>query len=182
MSARTWNILGPQLLSRQRDKAALGKSICLSLFTISSAAMQGYDGDMDDLFSIGCTGLSADLHFDGSAIPNPGPNCACGFVLHVAGDELPLTQSIWLGVGTNNTAEYMGMIHGMRAALQCGVKVLRVFGDSRIVIDRMNSRKASKHAHIESLRQQAVALADQFDDISFNWVPREENAMADSLT
>jgi ribonuclease HI len=47
--------------------------------------------------------------------------------------------SICLAVGhtTNNVAEYLGLIEGMRAAIACGIKRLRAQGDSKLVVEQV---------------------------------------------
>ena len=44
------------------------------------------------------------------------------------------TVSEHLGSHTNNFAEYLGLIQGLQAALTCGVKHIRVKGDSKLVV------------------------------------------------
>lgn len=63
--------------------------------------------------------LEGVLHFDGSCWPNPGPNSKCGFILRFGMRIVESTSH--LGQGTNNTAEYYGVIRGMECALAHGV-------------------------------------------------------------
>lgn len=122
------------------------------------------------------------LHFDGSCWPNPGPNAQCGYVLVIRGDRHEKT--VHLGQGTNNTAEYHGLIHGMTAALEKGVTHLEVYGDSQIVIYGVRRMKLSKNGmpHLEALKAQAIQLALKFSAVDWNWVPRDQNADADALS
>jgi ribonuclease HI len=126
--------------------------------------------------------MKATLHFDGSANPNPGPNCRCGYV--VTFEDLAITDNIFLGSGTNNTAEYDGLIHGMMAAIRNGISDLEVFGDSNLVINAMNhpSRQHKKHPHLQSRKEKALEISAKFDSITFEWIPREQNAEADQFT
>lgn len=122
------------------------------------------------------------LFFDGSCWPNPGPNSQCGFKLHV-GSHI-IERTIPLGTGTNNTAEYHGIIEGMRAALEAGVTHLEVYGDSQLVIRGVASMKPWRKGkpHLEALKAEAQDLARKFTRVEFNWVPREQNADADALS
>lgn len=130
----------------------------------------------------GIRDMNATLHFDGSCWPNPGPNARGGFILAIAGGPT-IEHCIVFGQGTNNTAEYMALIAGLRAALAAGVSELDVYGDSQLVIygvQRMRPAKKGK-PHLEILKAEAIELARQFAKIAFNWVPRESNAGADAV-
>lgn len=122
------------------------------------------------------------LHFDGSCWPNPGPNSKCGFVLRFGTRLIERTHS--LGDGTNNTAEYYGLIHGLRCAVENGINSLEVYGDSQLVINGVRRMRLSKKGkpHLEKLKAQAIDLARKFQWIEFNWIPREQNSEADALS
>ena len=123
--------------------------------------------------------VAATLHFDGGCAPNPGW-ARCGFSLRHPGGSVE--RSIEVGWGTNNVAEYNGLIHGLRAALAAGVTSLDVFGDSQLVIGGMKRGPSPKGMpHLEALKQQALDLSRQFSRITFTWVPREKNERANRL-
>lgn len=127
--------------------------------------------------------MEAVMHFDGACQPNPG-NATGAFILKIRdGDRIEKRLSF--GQGTCNTAEFMALMEGMKDASARGVKKLEVYGDSRIVINAMRKRQLrpkSKTPHLEQLKKVAFGLADRFESIDWNWVPREENAEADSMT
>jgi probable phosphoglycerate mutase len=122
------------------------------------------------------------MWFDGSCWPNPGPNSQCGFVLRFG--QRIIEKTIFLGQGTNNTAEYHGCIEGLRAALEVGVTDLECYGDSQLVLNGVRRMRLSPKGkpHLEALKAQAIELARQFRKIEFIWIPREENSEADSLS
>lgn len=121
------------------------------------------------------------LEFDGSAIPNPGPNCVSAFVL-VIGDQT-IERSVPIGQGTNNVAEYKALILGMTEALDRGVNVLHATGDSLLVVRGVNRgpRKTGK-PHLEKLKAEAIALSERFAYFSLRWIPRKQNRHADRLS
>ena len=124
------------------------------------------------------------LHFDGSSRPNPGA-MQCGFVVKDMNGGLVASGSVQLGQGTNNVAEYKGLIHGLEAALSANVMTLAVYGDSRVVIQRMarTAKKPGKPApHLLPLIEEARRLASCFDGITFNWLGRDNNSEADALS
>lgn len=123
------------------------------------------------------------VHFDGSCAPNPGPDSKCGIVLEV--DDEYIRKTYNLGYGTNNTAEWHGVILAMKLALHYGVTHLTLKGDAMIVIRDIRNRKigSSKHGnHLTPLKIEAMELAKQFDSLEAIWVPRYQNADADAMS
>jgi ribonuclease HI len=122
------------------------------------------------------------LHFDGSCWPNPGPNARCAFILRMKGKCIERT--VPLGDGTNNIAEYQGLLHGLRAALDEGCTHLEVYGDSQLVIYGVRRMKPSKGGkpHLEKLKAEAQDLVRKFVHVDLNWICREQNTEADALS
>lgn len=120
------------------------------------------------------------LHTDGGARGNPGP-AGIGVVLE--GSDGRVIEEISKGIGwaTNNVAEYEGLIEGLRSALRNGVKRLRVYMDSVLVIQQMRGAFKVKHPGLKPLHEAARDLARQFEEISFTAVPRDQNKKADKL-
>jgi len=83
--------------------------------------------------------------------------------------------------GTNNVAEYEAMVAGLAAALDLGVRQLVVRADSELVIRQVTGRYKVKSPGLFPLYQKVRALSGQFDRISFEHVPREQNKRADAL-
>jgi ribonuclease HI len=83
---------------------------------------------------------------------------------------------------TNNQAEYIGLIHGMAAALKAGVKNITVFGDSELVIRQMTGVYKVKQPIMQKMHAKATMLRTQFLTARFEWLPRESNAVADGLS
>ena len=86
-----------------------------------------------------------------------------------------------LGVCTNNYAEYKGLHCGISLAIEKGVKRLEVFGDSLLIINQMNRKWECRHKGLRLIFDEVNVMVRSFDSITFNHVPRERNAIADSL-
>ncbi|XP_052478210.1 uncharacterized protein LOC128033852 [Gossypium raimondii] len=71
------------------------------------------------------------------------------------------------------------MGNGIRAVLN--IKMLRVCGDSAFVIYQLKGEWETRDPKLISYRKLVLELADEFDDITFCYLPREENQMADTL-
>ncbi len=123
---------------------------------------------------------SALLFSDGGSRGNPGI-AGAGFVLTQA-DGAVITQGCKkLGIATNNVAEYTALIFGIQAAQKNGVKNLRCMLDSELVVKQVNGEYKVKHPDMKPLFAEVQKLAANFDSISFEHIPREQNAVADSL-
>lgn len=129
--------------------------------------------------------------FDGACGPiNPGGRATWGFVV-LENDELLHGESGYIGDGvgmTNNVAEYWGLIACLRYLKENHSEdFIEVFGDSSMVINMTNrvwGRKNphKKMPHLVPLVTQTRELLDSFDSCSIEWVPREENQLADDYS
>lgn len=122
----------------------------------------------------------ATLFADGGSRGNPGP-AASGAVLLDAGGELVEEVSAYLGVATNNVAEWKAVLLGLRAARERGVRRLAIRLDSELVVKQLQGEYRVKHADLQPLYRRALALLRQFEHIDLRHVPRKQNALADRL-
>jgi broad specificity phosphatase PhoE/ribonuclease HI len=86
-----------------------------------------------------------------------------------------------IGRATNNVAEYRGLIAGLEEAANVGATEVAVSMDSKLVVEQMAGRWRVKHPDLVPLHQQARALAQRFDRVTYEWIPRARNAHADRL-
>jgi ribonuclease H / adenosylcobalamin/alpha-ribazole phosphatase len=118
---------------------------------------------------------------DGGSRGNPGP-AGCGAVVLDAETGVVLAEcSEFLGTTTNNVAEYRGLIAGLRAARDLGARQVSVRCDSKLVVEQMKGTWQVKNEGLRPLAREAVALRAAFDRVSFTWIPRERNRLADRL-
>jgi ribonuclease HI len=84
---------------------------------------------------------------------------------------------------TNNTAEYVALIEALEYMLENGLnaKQIEIFSDSRMVVTQVNMISTTKATHLIRLRNCAQELLDEFDSVTLVHIPREQNALADSL-
>jgi ribonuclease HI len=120
------------------------------------------------------------LNFDGGSRGNPGL-AGIGIVL-AADDSTPLvTLGKYIGSATNNAAEYMALIVGLREAAKLGARKLIVRGDSELVIKQMRGEYRVKNPALKDLYGQAQALVAGFKSVSFEHNLRHHNSLADRL-
>ena len=118
--------------------------------------------------------------FDGASRGNPGKAGAGALMINDEG-KVVWETSRFLGEKTNNEAEYMALILLLKAAKEHGVRSLRVFGDSKLVVSQVSRQWKINLPHLRLLAQQAWVLADGMN-ISYHWIPREQNKRADILS
>jgi ribonuclease HI len=120
------------------------------------------------------------LHIDGGSRGNPGD---AGFGVHVTGEDGAEVASLYgyLGLATNNVAEYQALLHGLRYALQCGARRVVVFSDSELVVRQIAGAYRVKHPSMVPLHREALALMGRFAEVQVRHVRREQNREADRL-
>ncbi|WP_307851677.1 bifunctional RNase H/acid phosphatase [Williamsia sp. CHRR-6] len=118
---------------------------------------------------------------DGGSRGNPGPAGFGAVVFDGARTQVLAERSGFLGVATNNVAEYRGLIAGLTAAAELGAQDVSVRMDSKLVVEQMSGRWKVKHPDMIELAAQARQLRDRFTAVDFEWIPRERNSHADRL-
>jgi len=89
--------------------------------------------------------------------------------------------SEYIGVTTNNVAEYQALIAGLEAAKPFRATFVRVRADSKLVIEQVKGGWKVKQPHLLPLRDEVRALLAEYDETDLRHVPRAENADADAL-
>jgi len=70
---------------------------------------------------------------------------------------------------------------GLQAAVDSKIKVLEVYGDSALVIHQLKDEWETRDAKLIPYYTYIKELVEQFDDITFDHIPREDNQLADAL-
>lgn len=127
--------------------------------------------------------MKATIFFDGGVKNNPGGPICGAAILYIEGQEKPVETGVVNPSGTNNTAEYKGLISGLKKALELGVTEIEVFGDSNLVVQQVLGNWKVRKEDLKPLHRIATKLFNdpQFKQKSLNWVPREQNKEADKL-
>lgn len=124
------------------------------------------------------------VHTDGGSRGNPGPS-ACGVVIvHSQTNEVLLETRKFLGVGTNNEAEYQGLLFAIELlqsfAPENGVEKVIFRLDSNLVVQQMLGNWKVKDAR---MREYVVSAQATLRKAPYSWsieyIPREKNAFAD---
>jgi ribonuclease HI len=117
---------------------------------------------------------------DGGSRGNPGIAAGGAVVLDDASGDVLSEVGVFVGIASNNVAEYNGLIAGLETALQRDPSAsVHVRLDSKLVVEQMTGRWKIKHPDMQVLASRARALIEG-RDVSFEWVPRLSNKRADA--
>lgn len=118
---------------------------------------------------------------DGGSRGNPGPAGFGALVRDGNTGELLREIAESIGTASNNVAEYRGLIAGLGAAHEIDPEAkITVRMDSKLVIEQMSGRWQIKHPDMRELALKARQIHER-SLIDYQWIPRGENAHADSL-
>jgi ribonuclease H / adenosylcobalamin/alpha-ribazole phosphatase len=117
---------------------------------------------------------------DGGSRGNPGPAGYGAVVRDGQSGEVLRETAEFIGIATNNVAEYRGLLAGLRAAreLDPDASVL-VRMDSKLVVEQMSGRWKIKHPDMKPLALEAQQISPS--GVRYEWIPRAKNRHADRL-
>lgn len=123
------------------------------------------------------------IHTDGACAGNPGPMGIGAVLIDDSTNNVLDTHSSDIGHGTNNIAEYTAVITGLEM-LFAYPEVTRatVRSDSQLVIKQLKGEYRIKNKDMQDLADQVRNVLDALGiPVDFEWVPRENNPIADAL-
>lgn len=120
------------------------------------------------------------LYSDGGSRGNPGPSAA-GYVIKDVNDKLTYEGGAYLGITTNNQAEYHGVRLGLEKAKELGAKSVDCYVDSMLVVNQLNGQYVIRNRELWPIHERIKELIGQFDKVAFRHVKREFNQQADGM-
>lgn len=117
---------------------------------------------------------------DGGSRGNPG-HAAIGNVLINEKGEVVAEVSKYIGIATNNAAEYLAVIYGLHEALYLEAKRIVVNVDSQLVARQLTGSYKVNDPRIKKFRDIILNLFRLFDTVNIKEIPREKNKAADAL-
>jgi probable phosphoglycerate mutase len=136
-----------------------------------------------NLFTPSTADSAADLivaHCDGGSRGNPGPS-GYGAVVEDAQGRVLAELSEFLGIQTNNYAEYSGLLAVLRWAIKNGAKQLRVISDSELMVKQMQGKYKVASPVLKPLYDEAKKMARQIPSLEMRHTLRGGNKVADRL-
>lgn len=120
-----------------------------------------------------------EIFTDGGSRGNPGPS-ACAFVIPGIHQ-----QGFYLDLGTNNNAEYMGVLHALKYinSLDSKPTTFNFYLDSELVVNQLTGRYRIKDLNLRNLNFEIKKLIEnlKLKIVNFNHIPRSQNSAADLL-
>ncbi|MCI0573111.1 MAG: ribonuclease HI family protein [Myxococcaceae bacterium] len=121
------------------------------------------------------------VYSDGAARGNPGP-AGAGAVLTDTNGRVLERLGRFLGIQTNNYAEYQGLLLGLERARELGVHAVEIYADSELMIRQLNGEYRVKSPSLRPLFEEAQALLRGFSHFRLTHVRREQNVEADEMS
>ncbi|HEY8313793.1 MAG TPA: ribonuclease HI family protein [Candidatus Baltobacteraceae bacterium] len=133
---------------------------------------------MESLF--GSSPAQMTLFADGGSRGNPGP-AASGAVLLAEDGTIVREVGRFLGIATNNVAEWNAVLFGLEAALELGVTSIAIRLDSELVVKQLTGEYRVKHPDLQPLHRKATTLLRRFSHVDLKHVRRNQNKLADAV-
>jgi ribonuclease HI len=119
-------------------------------------------------------------YFDGASRGNPG-QAGAGACLVDEDGKIIWERAEYLGVKTNNEAEYIALLRLLGEARARGLADIDIRGDSRLVVCQVKREWKINLPHLRALASEAWELMDGIK-VRLTWIPRNENKLADALS
>jgi probable phosphoglycerate mutase len=119
-------------------------------------------------------------HCDGGSRGNPGPS-GYGAVIEDANGRVVAELSGYLGIRTNNFAEYSGLLAVLKWANENSTKYLRVVSDSELMVKQMQGKYKVSSPILRPLFEEARRLSRNIASFEMRHTLRSGNKQADRL-
>jgi ribonuclease HI len=117
------------------------------------------------------------LFTDGGARPtNPGPAAIGGLILDPAGKQLH-SWAERIGFHSNNEAEYLALLHGLKICLEYTDIRVNAFTDSLLVVHQMSGHWGFKKRELRLLASEVKLASERFQEVILRHVPREHPSL-----
>ena len=126
--------------------------------------------------------MKINIYTDGGSRNNPGPAAAGAFI-----ESFDKEYEKYLGVATNNEAEYAAVVLGLSKLKQLVGKnktkqtSVVVYMDSQLAVQQLNREYKLKSEKIIPLFVQVHNLCVEYQSVEFVYIPREKNKKADAI-
>jgi len=120
-----------------------------------------------------------DIYVDGASQGNPGE---AGIGAIICKDDNTLKNiSQYIGITTNNVAEYVALIYGLQEALIQNIRNININTDSELLYKQLKGEYRVKDNTLKIFNGIAKHLLAGFEKFDITHIPREKNKGADKL-
>ena len=120
------------------------------------------------------------IYIDGASRGNPGKS-GIGIAVCDGEDGTVKKISEYIGITTNNVAEYSALIYALQEALIMKAEEVVVFTDSELIAKQVSGEYMVKDEDLKRLRKQVEHLKSGFEKVDIQFIKRERNKSADML-
>ena len=120
------------------------------------------------------------IYIDGASRGNPG-HASYGFAVLNSDGEVVHSGSGYIGISTNNVAEYTALREALRFALAQSIHSVQIRSDSELVVKQLNGEYKVKSEHLAVLNEECRQLLRRFEWYEIKHIPRLQNKIADRL-
>ncbi|MEM0329047.1 MAG: ribonuclease HI family protein [Nitrososphaerota archaeon] len=117
---------------------------------------------------------------DGCSKGNPGP-AGIGYLIFDESGTLISSRGRYVGIRTNNEAEYLAAIEALREALTLGASEVELFSDSELLVKQIKGEYSVKSSRLSPLYAELMSLARNLEKFVVTHVERGENYEADKI-
>lgn len=118
------------------------------------------------------------IHGDGGSRGNPGPAAGAAVLLNPDGRVIE-KRTEFMGIATNNQAEYLAVELGLQAMHDLKIPAADFFLDSQLVVRQLNGQYKVKHPDMKAAFTRIQQLKEGLD-VTFTHVMRSDNTIADT--
>jgi ribonuclease HI len=119
-------------------------------------------------------------YVDGGSRGNPG-TAGYGVAITDENGDSVVNLSVFLGIRTNNFAEYSGLLGALNYAVSHGYRDLQIYADSELMVKQISGAYKVKSADLKPLFDQAREMISRLHSFRITHIPREKNREADRL-
>ena len=174
-SKYTWKSLGNLQQSELTDLTQLLLGIVQQEAFIEKTIGITQNNDAKTATSDGIT-----VYSDGGSRGNPGPSAA-GYVIVNSRQEVIAEGGEYLGITTNNQAEYQGVRLGLEKARELGYKNVDFKIDSMLVVNQMKGQYKIKNRELWPVHERIRNIMADFEHVTFTHINRQFNQLADGM-
>ncbi len=122
------------------------------------------------------------IYTDGASRGNPG-HASYGFTISDGKGKLLHEEGGYIGITTNNVAEYTAVLQAIKYIKKIESKPSQVelFADSKLVAEQLSGRFKVKAKHLKPIIEQIKILAIELGGVTYSHILRSQNAKADKL-
>ena len=119
------------------------------------------------------------IYCDGASRSNPG-EASYGVSINLNNKEID-TLKEYIGIATNNVAEYRGLIAALEYCVKNNINDVEIYLDSLLVVQQVNKEFKVKSKKLGDLYSYSLTLIEKIKNINVNHIRREYNKRADEL-